>query len=452
MAASLFESQLYSGAFHTAEVGRLFSDSAEVRAMLLVEGALAKAQGALGIIPKDSAAAIQRAVMEVAIDPGALRAETASNGVPVPALVSAFRQEMNAPEHAQYVHWGATSQDIMDTALMLRLRQVLSHVEKKLLEILIHLEKLASDHADLPMAARSFGLHAAPTSFGAVVASWGTPLLTLLDELADLRSSSLLVSLSGSVGTGNTFGTAAADLRAEFAKGLALSDPGCSWHTDRTPILKLSDWLHRGTLALGKIGQDCLGMTQSGIQEIKIHAHGASSTLPHKQNPVSPAILVALARHSSTLLAGLQTGALHQFQRDPAAWFLEWLTLPQVALTAANACETALKIGENIVPSQDNLRAHIEGQSDLIHAEALVFLLAETLTRPEAQARVKQMCSEAAASSSSLQIVAQTHFPELDLTKAFDPKLNLGQAPQDARLFAQRIQDIATERPQPTIR
>ncbi len=104
------------------------------------------------------------------------------------------------------------------------------------------------------------------------------------------------------------------------------------------------------------------------------------------------------------------------------------------------------------MPSQDNLRAHIEGQSDLIHAEALVFLLAETLTRPEAQARVKQMCAEAAASASSLQIVAQTHFPELDLTKAFDPKLNLGQAPQDARHFAQRIQDLTTERLQTTIR
>jgi 3-carboxy-cis,cis-muconate cycloisomerase len=153
MAGSVFDSQIYGDLFTSGDVGRLFTDTAEARAMLLVEGALARAQGAAGVIPQDSAAAIGRAVMEVAMDPGTLRRPTGQNGVPVPGLVAAFRTEMNAPEHAQYVHWGATSQDIMDSALMLRLRQALALIEDDLKLALEALAKLAQTHASLPMAA-----------------------------------------------------------------------------------------------------------------------------------------------------------------------------------------------------------------------------------------------------------------------------------------------------------
>ena len=151
MAASVFDSPLYAQLFPTGEAGRLFSDSAAVRAMLLVEGALAKAQGGLGVIPEMSAAAIHRATLEVQIDPGALAASTGQNGVSVPGLVAAFRDEMKAPEHSQYVHWGATSQDIMDTGLMLRLRQALALAEADLIEIIKTLGAAAQEHASLPM-------------------------------------------------------------------------------------------------------------------------------------------------------------------------------------------------------------------------------------------------------------------------------------------------------------
>ena len=126
MATSPFDSMLYRDLMHDTEIGKLFADSAEVRAMMIVEGALAKAQAAVGLIPETAAAAIQRASLEIQIDPGALCAETGQNAVPVPAFVRLFREEMNAPEHAQFLHFGATSQDIMDTALMLRMRQALA--------------------------------------------------------------------------------------------------------------------------------------------------------------------------------------------------------------------------------------------------------------------------------------------------------------------------------------
>jgi 3-carboxy-cis,cis-muconate cycloisomerase len=143
MPASPIDSPMYRDLFFDAEVGKLFTDSAEVRAMLLVEGTMAKVQGEIGMIPKESGDAIHRASMEIRLDPGGLAEEIARSAVAVPALVAAFRSEMQAPEHAQFVHWGATSQDIIDTALMLRMRQVLGIYEVRLLRLAKTLGRLA---------------------------------------------------------------------------------------------------------------------------------------------------------------------------------------------------------------------------------------------------------------------------------------------------------------------
>jgi 3-carboxy-cis,cis-muconate cycloisomerase len=197
MPSSPADSAIYRRLFGDDEAARLFSDSAEIRAMLLVEGALARMQGAAGLIPPEAAAFIDRAAPEVQIDPTALAAETARNGVPVPALLAAFRKAAEAPAMMQYLHWGATSQDIMDTALALRLRPLLLLWDRRLTAVLSRLGDLADAHADLPMAARTYGQHATPTGFGAVVAGWGWPLIGWRDDLPGLRAALLQVSLSG---------------------------------------------------------------------------------------------------------------------------------------------------------------------------------------------------------------------------------------------------------------
>ncbi|MGR3760333.1 class-II fumarase/aspartase family protein [Roseobacteraceae bacterium NS-SX3] len=443
MAASLFDSQLYGGLFTGGDAGRLFSDGAEVRAMLLVEGALAKAQGAAGIIPQDSAAAIGRAVMEVALDPGALRAATGQNGVPVPGLVTAFREGMNAPEHAQYVHWGATSQDIMDTGLMLRLRQALALVEADLTATVQSLGSLARAHAELPMAARTYGQHATPTSFGAVAASWGAPLLSLLGELPGLRKDCLLVSLSGAAGTAGALGPKAPEIRAALARELSLGDPGRSWHTDRTPVLRIADWLVRVNLALGKLGEDCAALVQSGIREISLGGAGASSTMPQKQNPVAPSVLVALARQGAGLQQVLHGSAMQQHQRDGAAWFTEWMCLPQIVLGAAGGARTAKELAEGLAPDAAAMAAALKGSQGMIHAEALSFALAANMPRPEAQAAVKRLCKEAADSGKPLAELAARDFPELDTAAVFDPARQLGHAPAEALRFAEKAAELA---------
>ncbi|MCR9127059.1 MAG: lyase family protein [Rhodobacteraceae bacterium] len=434
MAACVFDSPLYARLFDTGHVGRLFSDSATLRAMLLVEGGLAKVQGQLGVIPELSAAAIARASVEVQLDPGAMAEATGQNGVCVPALIAAFRSAMQAPEHAQYVHWGATSQDIIDTGLMLRLRQSLTLMEADLKALLATLGDLARQHAALPMAGRTYGQHATPTTFGAVVAGWGAPLLDLLAALPELRCATLWVSLSGAAGTSAALGHPAT--RAALAEALGLVDPGRTWHTDRTPVLRIADWMQRLTLALAKMGEDLTELAQTGIAEIALGGAGASSTMPQKQNPVAPSVLVALARQGAGLTAVLQSSAVHRHQRDGAAWFTEWMCLPQIVTGTAAALTAARPLSAAITPQPAAMAAALGEGSGTIHAEALSFALAARMSRPDAQAAVKALCREAAATGAALASLAARDHPHLDIAGLFDPARQTGAAPAAALGFA----------------
>jgi len=443
MAGSVFDSAMFADLFPTTEVGRLFTDSATIRAMLLVEGALANVQGAQGIIPADSAAAIHRASMEIQIEPGSLAKATGQNGVVMPALLAAFRSEMQAPEHAQYVHWGATSQDIIDTGLMLRMRQALELIEVDLRQTLRGLGTLAATHCDLPMAARTYGQHATPTSFGAVVAEWGRPLLGLVNELPALRNSCLLVSLSGAAGTASALGPEAVQTRAALANALALGDPQGSWHTDRSAILRLADWMVRLTLALGKLGEDVCALTQSGIGELTLGGAGASSTMPQKQNPVAPSALAALANQSVGLNSVLQGAALQRQQRDGAAWFAEWMCLPQIVLGAASATHIASGLSTDLHPVPARMASALAGGLEMIHAEALTFALAAQMRRPEAQKMVKALCREAQAANTNLSELVKRDWPDLDAS-LFDPARQMGLAPDGARAFANAVAALGT--------
>ncbi|MDU8946206.1 lyase family protein [Ovoidimarina sediminis] len=435
MPATPLDSALYADLMGDPGVAHLFGDSAEVRAMLLVLGALAEAQGAAGIIPETSAAAIKRASHEVQIDPAGLSAATGANAVPVPALVAAFRAAMNAPEHAQYIHWGATSQDIMDTALVLRLRQVLAIAEMRLVAVIRALGDLAGAHADLPMTGRTYGQAAVPTSFGALVASWGAPLLGYHAKLTVVREDLLHVSLSGAAGTLSVLGDKGPEVRATLARALKLKDPGASWHTTRDTVAGFGGWATGVLGALGKMGEDLILLTQSGIGEVALKGTGASSTMPQKANPVAPSVLSALARLSIGLNAALQGAALHRQQRDGAAWMTEWLTLPQIAVALGRGLTTAGEMVPGIAPVPGAMARNLDATGGAVFAEALSFALTAHMARPEAQAEAKALAAEARDSGRSLEEVAGVAHPDLP-ADLFDARAALGQAPAEARGFA----------------
>jgi 3-carboxy-cis,cis-muconate cycloisomerase len=400
MSVTPFDSALFRGLFGDDEIARLFSDTAEIRAMMLVMGTLAKVQGRAGVIPEISGAFLHRAAMEVQVDPAGLAAATGQNGVTVPGLVTAFRGALNAPEHAPYLHWGATSQDVQDTALMLRLRQALMLIEARLGGALTALADLAEAHAETVQAARTYGQVATPSSFGALVASWGAPLIRAHDRLDRLREDCLCVSLSGAAGTGTMLGPDPDALRAELAQSLGLSDPGESWHASRDRIGEIAGWLTGVATAAGKMGEDLIRHTRSEVAEIRLEGAGGSSTMPQKQNPVGPSVLVALARHTVALDGAVRGAALHGEARDGAAWFAEWLALPQLVAAAAKSAALVEDLSRTITPDTQAMAEHAADPLGLIHAETLSFALARDMPRPEAQATVKTLAPPPCPTSS----------------------------------------------------
>ena len=439
MPASPIDSAIYGKLFGSPETARLFTDSAEVRAMMLVLGALAKVQGQIGLIPQVSGEAIHRASMELQIDPAALADGSATSAVPLPALVTAFRDAMQAPEHAQYVHWGATSQDIIDTALALRLRQSTAILGDQLAGTCSALADLAETHADLPMAGRTWGQVAVPTSFGAIVAEWGRPLLRQRTRFEAVRADVAKVSLSGAAGTLSAMGAEGPRIRSALADALGLADPGASWHSQRDGIALLAGWLTVTTGMLAKMGEDIAFLAASGIGELRLSGTGGSSTMPQKANPVAPNLLIAIGRQTSALNTAIQSALAHRLERDGASWMTEWLSLPQLVQLASRALAGAEELARTLQPNPDAMAQNIDDGSGLIFAEALTFRLARTMPRPEAAAAVREMAMQARRDNGSLKELARQTCPDQDLTGVFDAAAQLGQAPREARDFAAAV-------------
>ncbi|MEM9269468.1 MAG: lyase family protein, partial [Pseudomonadota bacterium] len=297
MSTSLFDTPAFAGLLRDPPLARLLSDSAELRAMMLVEGALATAQAQLGVIPTEAAEAINRAAREAEIDPSALKETTAKDGLIVPGFVAAFRAQIGDPELAAFLHHGATSQDILDTGLALRLRQVLALLEERLSHVLAGAAQQALANKGTVMATRTRGQVAMPSTFGAKIAQWSAPFIDHKTELDTLRPRLLVAHLHGAAGTSAAL-SPAAEVRAAFATELGLQPSAIATHSNRASLVALGHWLARVASTCGKIGRDLLLLAQSELREITIGEGGASSTMPHKTNPVLAEMLVTLGQYA----------------------------------------------------------------------------------------------------------------------------------------------------------
>jgi len=442
MATSPFDSALYRELLHDDEVGQLFSDGAEVNAMIRVEAALARVQGTLEVIPTASARHIERALADVHLDPASLAAGTRDAGIPVPALVSALRDAMQAPQHSQYLHWGATTQDIMDTALVLRLRDVCKIVEARLKLLLAALADLADMYAELPLAARTRRQPATPTSFGAVVAAWGAPLLSQLEVLAQLEPRLLKVSLAGAAGNSSALGEKAAEQRAALAVELEIADSELPWHSDRSALAEFASLLTRVNGALAKLGEDCMFGALAEVGELILATGGGSSTMPQKQNPVQAETLVSLFQLAAALDGVMTQALLHRQQRDGAAWMLEWHALPQICMACGRGLQLSISMVTQLQPAVEKMHSNLEGQYGLIYAEAISFRLAEQMPRADAQARVKLLCADAVEQGIALPVLVAQQFPEIDWDEIMTPGIQLGDALTQVRKFVKRVREL----------
>lgn len=441
MAVTPFDSPMLRDLLSDAEIAGLFTDHAEIRAILLFEGALAKAQGELGLIPAESGAAIHRAAREATIDPSALTAGTAGAGVSVPALVPAFREEMNAPEHAAWVHWGATSQDAADTALALRLRRAAQVMDARIGAILADLADAAERCADMPMAARTRAQIATPTTFGARIAAWGAPLIRGRARLARAAEAVSQVSLAGAAGNLAAMGDKGEAVLQGVAAELKLEAPDLPWHAGRDGIAELACALSILCGSLGKMAADLILLGQSEVGEVRAGIGGGSSTMPHKSNPVNAEAIVAIARHAAALSASVQAGLVFTHERDGAAWQIEWMSLGQLCVAAGAALRHAGALAGSLRPDPAGMIANMDATQGMMMAEAAMFALAQRMPRPEAQAEVKAACKDALANGRDLraELEARLGAGAADWESAFDYARHVGNAPEQARRFAAMV-------------
>ncbi len=397
---SPFDSGLFRELLSDAEAARWLGDDAAIRAMLRVEGELALAQADCGLIPAEAAQAIADTAAGLVLPALKLATGTAGAGVPVPALVKALKQALPA-EQARWVHFGATSQDIVDTALVLNCRGLLGLYRTRLEHTITALAALAQTHRHTLVAGRTRSQQAVPMSFGYKVAGWLAPLLRQRERLDQLEPRLLRVQLAGAVGTLAAMGEPAADVNRQLAQRLGLA-PAPGWHTQRDSLAELAGWLSLTTGQLGKIGQDWLWLSQSEVGEIGFSNGGGSSTMPQKCNPVNAEIMVALARHNAGLVGQFHQALVQEHERSGSAWTQEWLVLPAMLMTTAVALGHAGQGLAHLQVREERMQANLALHNGVIYAEAATFALAAQMPRDEAAALVAAACREALAGADSL--------------------------------------------------
>ena len=400
MAVSAFQSAILGELMSDNEVAPLFSDDAEIAAMIRFESALARVEGALGVIPADAAKAIEDGLANAKLDPAALAAGTASAGVSVPAFVAALR-DMLPPGAETYVHWGATSQDVLDTALVLRIRDAMALLQARLFGICDRLAGLSDTHRHTVMAARTRSQQATLTSFGLKCSVWLDPLVRQIGRAEEMKPRLFAVQFGGASGNLGALGCAGHRVLEELARELNLA-PASPWHASRDRLVELANWLTTTTGSLGKFGGDLTLLVQSEVAEVRLGATGGSSTMPQKQNPVGPEALVALARFNAVQIGALHQANLHNHERDGAAWALEWMALPQMIVATATALRHTQTILDGLAPDADRMRANIDRSNGLMLAEAASFALTAHMSRAEAQQLVKTAARSALADNRHL--------------------------------------------------
>ncbi|WP_198371408.1 class-II fumarase/aspartase family protein [Roseomonas rosulenta] len=370
-------------------------EDAFLQRMLDVEAALARAQARLSIIPAEAAAAITAAASDASrLDRAAMAAATRNTGYPVVALVKQLTA-LAGPDAGRWTHWGATTQDIMDTAVVLQLRDGLALIEADLRATCAALARMAAAHRDTVMAGRTHLQHALPVTFGYKVAVWLSPLLASLDALPRVRERALRLSFGGAAGTLASLGAQGLEVSRELAAQLDLAEADIPWHVARDGLNEATCWLGILCGNLSKMATDVMLMSQTEYGEVSephVQGRGGSSTMPQKRNPIACEYVLAQSRGVHALVPQMLAAMAQDLERGTGPWQAELIALPQAFLLAHGALSQARFIAEGLVVDAARMRANLDATGGLIVSEAVMMGLAPVLGRMEAHHVVNDAC------------------------------------------------------------
>lgn len=395
MTFSPTDSKIYASLFSDPNIATAFSDEQFVQYLLKVEAALAKVQGRLGVIPAETAETIASAAATLHVDFEQLRVGTDKAGLPIIELIRQLREQAGG-EAASYVHWGATTQDIMDTALVLQIRAATGLIENSLQRLIENLAQLADQHRRTLMAGRTHSQQALPIPFGLKVAGWLAPLLRHRRRLTELKPRLLVIQFGGAAGTLASLVKMGLKVQEELAAELSLGVPPMPWHTQRDNLAEMAGWLSLVSGSLAKLGQDIILLVQTEVGEAREssdRSRGGSSTMPQKSNPIVSELIIAAARTNASLLSAMHQALVQEHERATHGWQVEWLTLPQMFALTSAALNKALFLSENLDVNEARMGQNVAASNGLMLAEAINFALTTAhMDRAEAKQLIREAC------------------------------------------------------------
>jgi len=436
MACTVVDSILYRDAFGTPAMRAVFSDHALIQRYIDAEVALAKAEARVGVIPAEAAEVIARESTIDGIDFDRMRAETDIVGYPILPLVHQLVEMCG--DAGRYVHWGATTQDIMDTAVALQMRDALDIIDADIRELRSILADLAVKHRDTPMAGRTHLQQALPVTFGYKVAIWLAMFDRHQQRLAELRPRVTLVEFAGAAGTLASLGTKGFEVQEAMAEELGLGVPATTWHVARDGFAEAVNMLALITGSLGKIALDIMIMASTEFAEVYepfVKGRGASSTMPQKRNPISSELMLAASK-AVRQHAGLMVDAMVQdFERATGPWHAEWIAIPESFILAAGALHQAKFALGGLIVDAEQMKRNLGLTKGLIVAEAVMMNMAPHIGRQQAHDIVYDACRAVndqggtlADALAALPAVTE-HFDRAAIDRMTDPANYLGLAP-----------------------
>ena len=436
-ASTVFDSALFRDAFGTPAMREVFSDRSLIARYVEVEVALARAEARCGVIPAEAAERIAAGCDIDALDFERLRHETDNVGYPILPLVHQLVTQCG--EAGRFVHWGATTQDIMDTADVLRVRAGLEIVEGDIAELRRILCGLATRFRDTAMAGRTHLQQALPVTFGYKAAIWLAMFDRHAERLAQLKPRVLVGEFAGAAGTLASLGDKGLDVQAAFCRELGLGVPATTWHVARDGFAEAVNLLALIAGSLGKIAYDIMLLASTEFAEVYepfVKGRGASSTMPQKRNPISAELMLAAAK-GVRQQAGLMLDAMvTDLERATGPWHAEWMAIPESFLLTASALHQAKFALGGLIVDEARMRANLGSSRGLIVAEAVMMGLAPFTGRDEAHDIVYDVCREVNEQGGTLadalarHPVVACHLDRAAIDRLTDPANYLGMAPQ----------------------
>jgi 3-carboxy-cis,cis-muconate cycloisomerase len=438
--------QLLDQLFRFEDVEKALSDRAYLQGMLDFEAGLARAEARAGVIPSSAAVAIAAKCKAELFDVAELAREARLAGNIAIPLVKALTGlvAQTDKDAARYVHWGATSQDAIDTGCVLQLRQALKFVGNDLDRLAAALAELATNHRSTIIVGRTWMQQALPTTFGAKVAGWLDAIDRHRGRLRETQQRAVVLQFGGAVGTLAALGGRGAEVAKHLAEQLALGLPEIPWHSHRDRMAEVATTLGLCVGTLGKIAKDISLHSQTEVAEVfepVEKGRGESSTMPHKRNPVASAVVLSAAVRLPGLVSSMLTAMAQEHERGLGGWHAEWETLPEIVSLGAGALHQMAEIIPKLEIDTERMRENLEATRGLIFAEAVTMALAEKIGKAAAHEIVEEACAQARQEKRQLRDVivddrrATERLSAGELERLFDARKYLGLA----EVFVDRV-------------